>query len=440
MRLSIVRGIELAILLAFAVLLLQPGRVPDPLGVGPFWSWTVVCAATVILLAPLQRLGGASWTFHPLDGVLAAYVAVALVFWPFSQDPGNTGRWISTLAVQVLLYWALRASIGGSELRGRAVIAAVIVGIAWIQLEALDYHVFVGLSERTIAYSRPAGWSGYPEIAFLALVQCALLIAVWQETRRWQARLAATVLLLLTVAELVFLYSRMATLAAVAVLAVASLRAFRRGHARLYAAIVLVVVAITAAAVSRNQMARDVASSTVGIGTVQATPSMRLDIWQRSGRLVADHPWAGVGYGNFMPVFHARYQNRENWDRGRPVHAHNLWLHQAAEVGIPGGLVYAAFWVGLLVVGTRRVLGRGGATTAQCAAFLVLTGIAIRSLVDNMFFAPGEAAGRLHSLTWLFVALLLAGDRARSFVPAGEPEGERRPPAVPAEGQRQQQP
>ena len=89
--------------------------------------------------------------------------------------------------------------------------------------------------------------------------------------------------------------------------------------------------------------------------------SSRFGIWANTLALIREHPWAGVGFGEFNFA----------WTLtpfpGRPVaffdHTHNLPLHFAVELGLP----LAALVLALLLAALWRA-GRGAAVAADSAS------------------------------------------------------------------------
>src|SRR5258708_13675130 len=72
---------------------------------------------------------------------------------------------------------------------------------------------------------------------------------------------------------------------------------------------------------------------------------MRLGIWARTLDMIRNRPLRGVGLGNFSKEFERGY-SRQLINEGRSsLHAHNLWLHQYAELGVIGGTAYLVLWV-----------------------------------------------------------------------------------------------
>lgn len=123
--------------------------------------------------------------------------------------------------------------------------------------------------------------------------------------------------------------------------------------------------------------------------------------------MILDHPMRGVGPGDFEEVFQADYVSDPNEDLRRAgVHAHNLWLHQFAELGLAGGAAYAALWVAVLRLGWRSARERPG--FLSLGLFLAIVAAAGSNLSTNMFFLPNGGVGRLHALTWMLFGLAMA--------------------------------
>jgi len=104
----------------------------------------------------------------------------------------------------------------------------------------------------------------------------------------------------------------------------------------------------------------------------------RLVIWQVAWKAFLEHPWGGVGFGNF-PVYYLI---------NRPVaalehstgHAHNLWLHLLAEGGVLALLGFLLWFLGLMGLMLRRRVWKGGA--------LLLLSLVL-GLFDYTFFFAG---------------------------------------------------
>ena len=77
---------------------------------------------------------------------------------------------------------------------------------------------------------------------------------------------------------------------------------------------------------------------------------VRIGYWGAGLRMIADHPLLGVGLDNFAD----RYSEYK-LPTGREVkRAHNDYLQVAAELGVPGLIVFCALWAGLVGASVPR--------------------------------------------------------------------------------------
>ena len=411
---SIAQAVGVSALCALLFMVAQPYGTPDPLGLGIGSSWTAVCYifAVPVLLIQLTRQARIQLTI--LDWLLFAYLAAVLVTWPTGNDRQASAKAIVALLGQVGVFYAARLVLADSRLAGRLIATVLVVEIAAIQLMAIGSHVGHGLFNRLTEYASPHAWGGRPEISFLAAIQFALLLGIGWRSRPAAFRLAHFCLVSTIMVELVFLFSRLAWLAACGALAVWGLMTLRavgpRWRALAFACVSLLAVAVFV----RDPTLSRLAESMVGAGKVEATPGMRFTLWRRATRLIRDHPLAGVGLGNFQAAYVPYFDPKDPTDDNRRgIHAHNLFLHQAGEVGIPGGLVYAALWGLGLFAGWR----------AESGAFYAMVVVAVMGLGENMFldavFAP---RARLHTISWLLLAMIVT-EWSRRRVPRVNGQG-----------------
>ena len=109
----------------------------------------------------------------------------------------------------------------------------------------------------------------------------------------------------------------------------------------------------------------------------------RLAHWLAGMRMWADHPWLGVGIGNY-PVFYSLY-NVPRWQEALG-HAHNYYINTAAEAGIVGLLGYLTMWIGGLKALWRGRKASSGATAALAiGAMGSLMHLGVHNGFDNLF-------------------------------------------------------
>lgn len=121
----------------------------------------------------------------------------------------------------------------------------------------------------------------------------------------------------------------------------------------------------------------------------------RMAHWQSALAMWNDHPWLGVGIGNYEPLY---------YDYALPLwplplgHAHNYYLNIAAETGIIGLAAYLILWAAAFVVTWRATRQATGWYWGVALGILgVLTHLSVHNLFDNLY---------VHAM-YLQVAILL---------------------------------
>ena len=85
---------------------------------------------------------------------------------------------------------------------------------------------------------------------------------------------------------------------------------------------------------------------------IDTSSEMRLAFWESTVAMIMDHPFLGIGWGMYFMV----YPEYDFYLQGAPVqivHAHNMYLNYAAEIGIPGALAFFWFFFGSLLLAFR---------------------------------------------------------------------------------------
>jgi putative inorganic carbon (HCO3(-)) transporter len=109
----------------------------------------------------------------------------------------------------------------------------------------------------------------------------------------------------------------------------------------------------------------------------------RLAHWQAALTMLEDRPLLGVGIGNYVPVYPAYAV--PGW-KDPLGHAHNYYLHVAAETGLLGLVAYLVLWVVFFYHGWNTVWRLNGAEQAVALGILgVLGAFAVHSVFDNLY-------------------------------------------------------
>ena len=379
-----------------------------------------MCLAAAAIVWLPELLAG-RWPSTALDRVLGLYLVVVALTSIDTLAERETMRAVLQLLGNVGVFYATIVLARKDSRLPEGILLLLVASIALLLLMALAYHAELGLLTRPTVYPVPEGWSGYPELGMLAVVQFGLLFAglVTVGSRLMLPVIAS--LILVNLVELVSLYSRSSWLTVGLIFAAAALAARRSQWTRLLSAVAIAIAAgvmlflanptiryLTATAISRDVPVWARKLTVPGV----ANSEMRIQIWRRTLKMISDHPVRGVGPGNFQEEFESRYNIEINDDGRRGVHAHNLWLQQFAEVGLFGGALYVALWI--QIIGRCWRSARARPVFLSFGLFLSIVAILGSNLTTNMFFATGGASGRLQSLTWLLFGLAAAAPSVRS--------------------------
>ena len=211
-----------------------------------------------------------------------------------------------------------------------------IFGIDISAMKWVDGAAFPELSKRVFStWENPNILAGY-----LDIVAClALGLAVGLSG--WRRGLALTILVL-ALACLGMTYARGACLVIGILLAgYGVLRDWR---------VLLGIVAIGAGVLFFDPVLSDRLLSV--FSRIDTSSEMRLAFWESTVAMIMDHPFLGIGWGMYFMV----YPEYDFYLQGAPVqivHAHNMYLNYAAEIGIPGALAFFWFFFGSLLLAFR---------------------------------------------------------------------------------------
>jgi O-antigen ligase len=109
----------------------------------------------------------------------------------------------------------------------------------------------------------------------------------------------------------------------------------------------------------------------------------RLAHWQVAWEMFADHPWLGVGIGNYAAAYPS--YALPFWED--PLgHAHNYYLNILAETGLAGLAAYLALVVGTFWLAWRSwTVTRGFWRAVAVGALGLLVAFSVHSLFDNLY-------------------------------------------------------
>lgn len=347
----------------------------------------------------------------PLVGFLGVLLLSALGAASLSYSIKELLKWVEVLALYVLVAHEF------DERWTRALIATVMATGALAALHGIYQFLFqVGPEEFVLfgrfmraygTFEQPNPYAGYLGLTLplaVGLVAAGVLrirgrVKVW-----WWVFAAGCGALML--AALVMTWSRGAWLgfaAAVAVMAVAVVA--RSGRAAVLGTVLAVIAAyaLLAGGLARVPPAItqrfsdfvpytfDSLSTGLGVTDVEGREITdanfavleRVAHWQAALGMWTDHPWLGVGIGNYEPAY-AEY-SLPQW-RIALGHAHNYYLNIGAEAGVLGLAAYLLLWGAALVGAWRAARRTSGWHWGLALGVLgVLVHLSVHSVFDNLY-------------------------------------------------------
>ena len=132
--------------------------------------------------------------------------------------------------------------------------------------------------------------------------------------------------------------------------------------------------------------------------------TLRIALWESTVAMILDKPLLGIGWGSYWLVY-PDYDFFLNNPAATIVHAHNMYLHIAAEIGIPGLMVFLAIIYGhtrkaIQVLAQTQNTWVAGVMLGTVAAVL---GLAVNGFTDYIMFNV-----QMSMLFWLLNALIIA--------------------------------
>lgn len=115
--------------------------------------------------------------------------------------------------------------------------------------------------------------------------------------------------------------------------------------------------------------------------------NVRLRLWSHAIDYTKKHPLMGCGYGNWK-IASIPYQKYLTNDLIVPVHAHNDYFENFAELGILGGILYLSFFVCITIFTFKTFFSKAEEQTKIIAVFSFMAFIGYS--IDAFFNFPGE--------------------------------------------------
>jgi O-antigen ligase len=362
----------------------------------------VIALLTVAWLARGVRRRELNLQAGAIVVAILALVALAGVSVGYAVDKSSaikeTLKWLELLLALIIV-----ADLVRTPSAARVVIGAMLVaGAAEAAYGAMQFFTGSGPAAFDLQgalrafghFDQPNPFAGYLT-TILPLAVCMALCRANPPMFRWLATGAATLMLV----GIGLSQSRGAWLGG-AVAAVCLILAWSSGTRRLLIPCALVGVLLLALAVSgalpgtiTDRLSQAVSYFGVfDVRNVEVTSDNwavveRMAHWQAGWYMFLDHPWFGVGAGNYAQAYPAYFVS--SWIE--PLgHAHNYYLNMLAELGVVGGGLLLV----LLALAYRQLGGALVGSEAQSGTFwrAVLAGVfgglvvfCVHNLFDSLF-------------------------------------------------------
>ncbi len=372
--------------------------------------WHIEASAPVIVAVAL-------WLFwphptdlprrvHTVDVAVILILVVDLISTAASTYPANSLSAVSRQLILIVFYAGVRRLSPESAwtvlrpalaLYGTLLALMTLIQFNFFQAMA-DLNGLSRLTEIKFLF-HPFGqlineWS----TVFILFLPAAVTLAL-THPRRWLRWTALGAILLLTGAALVGL-SRGVYLALFAFwFALAGgILLFSRHHLRRLLWMLALVILTTLPALQSVLPA--VRTTVAGVRTTSQQRSMhgRLTLWQNAAGMIRDHPWTGVGPGNFA-LHYGRYRD-DAPDSRVATRAFNTVLHLGAERGLAGALAYLA----LLLALALRILHH---CRHRCSIWVLSAAAALLAMaVRDLTFSTWVTHDGTRMLAWLWIGIL----------------------------------
>jgi O-antigen ligase len=348
----------------------------------------VLCGLGMVIRSPIltptpllpPKLGGKERGSLSLPDLSVLLLSLAAVVASIAAADGLAAifEFRAVFLIPTLYYALLRMARLDNRIRWKLVDGLVLGSVAMAIIGLAQYAM--GVNVVIAEGGLPRLQSVYPSPNNVGLYLgrvWPLLVAVGLWGKRGRRRLLYRLALLPVILALLLSFSRGALLLGMpAALLVMGWRA--GGHWRWLA---LMIVSIGALALVPLLRVPRFASLLV---LDQGTTFFRLELWRGSLTLLREHPWFGVGPGNFAAAYRTRYTLPSAWQEFNLEHPHSIYLDHWTRLGILGVIagvtVQLGFWRGLHRQERCNALALG--LVGGMAALLA------HGLVDNTLFFP----------------------------------------------------
>ena len=306
-------------------------RLPMDLPAGIF----VFLSGLSVLVSPDRGFSFYNW-YNLVVVYLLIYLAAGQLV-RSAQDAGRLFAALGASAVACVLYGLWQAVFGISA-----------SDVSWV-----DAQAFPELTKRIFStWVNPNIFAGYLDAAL------CIAFGFFVKVGGREKRTLLGVLMLALLVCLALTYARGALLVLTVIVA---------GYGLLRDWRVLAVFAVVAGgALAFDPVLLDRVGSV--FTKLDTSSEMRLAFWESTIAMIQDHPFLGIGWGAYWMVY-PTYDFYMQGEYIKIVHAHNLYLNYAAEIGLPGAVAFLWYFFGSMFVALRARFAEPEPLPAEASPF-----------------------------------------------------------------------
>lgn len=378
------------------------------IALSPGMATLALVAGVILWLVQLKVDRGSRVYRHlPFDVPVAIFALLGATSILVSPDKGfSFYNYYNLVGVYVLTYLLIGQHIGNAgQVRKMLIVlgaAAILVvlygfyqyvfGIDTSAMKWVDGDAFPELKKRVFStWENPNILAGYLDAAICLVFGCFI------KMKEQRLRIVLGIGLLLLAACLAMTYARGACLTIAVVLVLYGV--FKDWR------ILLGCLVVGGAILALDPALMERLSSV--FTKVDTSSEMRLALWESTIAMIQDHPFLGIGWGAYWMVY-PEYDFYLQGAAVRIVHAHNLYLNYAAEIGIAGVLSFLWYFFGTMLMALRSKVqeASGLLQGLMLGVGLAIFSVALNGLTDDVLFNIPSSM-----LLWLLCALAAAAEK-----------------------------
>lgn len=373
------------------------------LALSPTWTTVFLIVGSLAWLVKLVKEKGRCFRRTPFDKIIACFVILSAFSIFASPDMGfSFYNFYNLMGRYIFIYYLVVQNISTRKqlkyLLSTLLVSSLAVvvygfyqyiyGIDVTSMLWVDGEQFPELKTRVFStMQNPNILAGY------LLVMMSLLFGVICKIRKKKAKILLGACFILMGICLGMTYCRGAWISLVLVIAAYGL--FHNRKILFALVLVCVLVLVFDASIAERLISAFNVSDT--------SSNMRFALWESTVAMISEHPLLGIGWGAYWMVY-PEYDFFIQNDAVKIVHAHNMYLNFAAEIGIAGFLSFMAYMIGhlYLALSNTHLTKSNLLNGVMLGAGLSILCVAINGFTDYVLFNI-----ELSMLFWLVNAVIV---------------------------------